>query len=70
MQGPGKSWNFLGYEWEVDTMMQVQICGFLCTRKIEKAFSFRGFGPPDLHCEGFGQIVCHFKQIVHKLVIV
>ena len=43
--------------WEADTKMQVQICGFLWTRKIEKAFSFMGLCPLTLHRAVFGQFV-------------
>ena len=44
VQGPGKSWNFL-MMCEADTMIQVQIYGFLWPRKIEKALSFREASP-------------------------
>jgi len=49
---------------EVDTVIQVQICGFLWSCKIEKAFSFRGALSPDPHRAVFGQFVCYFSVTV------
>jgi len=44
-----RSWKVLDFSrlwfWESDTVMQVQICGFLWTHKIDEAFSFRGLHP-------------------------
>ena len=50
--------------WEADTMMQVQICGFLWTCKLERAFSFKGFFAPWPHRAVFGQFVCYFLVTV------
>ena len=65
VQGPGKSWNFL-MMCEADTMIQVQIYGFLWPRKIEKALSFREASPltPPPHHAVFGQFVCYFSVTV------
>jgi len=43
-----------------EAMMQVQMCGFLWTHKIEKAFSFWELCPSDPHHAVFGQFVCYF----------
>jgi len=45
-------------------MIQVQICGFLWTLEIEKAYSFRGASPLILHHAVFRQFVCYFLVTV------
>ena len=62
--GPGKSWNFLGYDvggGHSDAGANLWLSLDMQNRK---GIQLRGALPPDPHCAVFGQFVCYFSVTV------